>query len=103
MAGGKVSVSLINSTAAEVRAQKTNMKKSLDAVGSSIQGILGSWTGDAADQAKQAKDNMAILFENFSKSVEGFAKFLDNAAENWSKTESANVGNESQNASQYRG
>lgn len=102
MAGGAVSVALINSTAAEVRAQEKNMKTALDAAGSSIQSLMGVWTGDAAEQAKQAKDNMAALFEEFSKSVQGFATFLDDAAANWSKTETANVSNESQNARQYR-
>jgi len=102
MAGGKVSVTLINTTATEVRTQNTKMKKALDSAGSNIQDLMRVWEGDAANQAKQAKDNMAALFEEFSKSVNGFAKFLDDAAANWAKTEATNVSNESQNARQYR-
>lgn len=97
-----VSVSKIQSTAAEVRAQNNNMKNGLDNATQSVNTLLRVWQGDAANQAKQVAANMATLFAEFNQEVEAFARFLDNAAVNWSASETANVSNETSNASQFR-
>ncbi len=102
MAGFGVSVSSITSTATEVRNQNSRMKNGLDDATQSINTLLRAWDGDAAKQASQVAGNMATLFEQFNKEVESFARFLDEAAANWSASETANVSNEQSNASQFR-
>lgn len=97
-----VSVTKLLSTADSVRGTNKQMGATLNTISTSISGLKGSWKGDAADQLTKIANNMQSVFTEFSKAVEDFARFLDNAAANYDKAETANVSNQSSNASMFR-
>ena len=91
MPGGNIGVdmSVIVSTAQNVRGDNQTMKGKLIAISDGVNALNSSWQSEAASQLTSISSKMSSEFVELEKRVEEFARFLDQVAANYEKTEGA--------------
>ncbi len=86
-----VDISVVKSTAADIRSEKNTMKSNLTAVSEGVASLKSSWQSEAANSLSAIATKMNSRFSDLEKAVESFAQFLDGVAANYEKTEQAAV------------
>lgn len=82
-----VDMSVIVSTASQVRSYNSTMKSKLSSVSEGVGALKASWESEASKSLSTIASKMNDRFAELEKSVEKFAQFLDTVAENYEKTE----------------
>lgn len=93
MAEIKVSTQEIKDAADQIRLNNGKLEKTLDTIYTEAHKLIGnSWTSDAASEfCKKLEKFKNSHFENYKKYTNDYAVFLNNTAEQYEKTESANI------------
>lgn len=93
MAEIKVSTQEIKDAADQIRLNNGKLEKTLDTIYNEAHKLIGnSWTSDAASEfCKKLEKFKNSHFENYKKYTNDYAVFLNNTAEQYEKTESANI------------
>ncbi len=82
-----VSEQKLRDTAQSFRSNVSKMRTVLADSTANINKTSSIWTGGAADALRVKYDTFKANFEPFCETVEGFAKFLDAAAEEYAAKE----------------
>lgn len=93
MADIKVSTQAIKDAARDIRTNNDKLEQTLETIYTEAHKLIGnSWTSDAASEfCKKLEKFKNSHFDNYKKYTNDYAVFLDNTAEQYEKTESANI------------
>ena len=93
MADIKVSTLDIRNAARDIRTNNEKLEKTLEEIYTEAHKLIGnSWTSDAASEFCKKLDKFKNShFDNYKKYTNDYAVFLDNTADQYEKTESANI------------
>ncbi len=84
-----VELSVLTTTATNVRSYNANMKSNLTSIGQAVRGLESTWQSPASAKLSALAGNMEARFSELEKSVESFAAFIDTVIRNYDITESA--------------
>lgn len=82
-----VDMSVVVATAQNVRSDNQTMKSKLAAISEGVAALNSSWKSEASASLTTISSKMTSEFGNLEKRVEEFARFLDQVAANYEKTE----------------
>lgn len=85
----KISTQVLTDTAQKVRNCNTNMDKLLADINKSMNALEATWKSEAAEEIREAMNNMKPKFEEYKNVIESYAKFLVNTAQSYESTESS--------------
>ena len=84
----KISTQVLQDTAQKVRDINKTMDEKLNEINKSMNDLEASWKSDAATDIRAAMNALKPRFEAHKATVESYAKFLVNTAQNYEATES---------------
>lgn len=84
-----ISTQVLLETAEKVRNINTNLDNDLADINKEMNNLEATWKSDAGTDIRAAMNALKPRFEQYKTTVEAYAKFLVNTAQNYESTESA--------------
>lgn len=94
--GIQITTQVLLDTADKVRSINANMDEKLTEINKAMNDLQTTWKSDAAEEIRAAMNALKPRFEEYKTTVESYAKFLVNTAQNYESTEGAVQSNASQ-------
>jgi len=91
MASIKVNSSVMRSKAGTLEGIANSMDGYFDHMTQLVDSMKSVWEGDAAEKTVNDFKTLSANFEDIIKTIKGYASFLNNAADSYDATESANA------------
>lgn len=85
----RISTEALHSTATEVRNINKALDQDLTDIKQKMNALEATWRSDAADDIRQAMNNLQPRFDEYKSVVEAYATFLVNTAQSYENTESS--------------
>lgn len=91
MATDGISISLneVSATANTLRSLNTTLGTDLTNIKTEINNLKTTWQSDSADTIQSKINGMQAHFDEYTKVIEAYAKFLDDTVTSYQTTESA--------------
>lgn len=83
----KVSTQVLTETAGEIDRLNAQMSDKLRDINTKMQNLSSTWRSEAADEIRNAMNNMKPRFEEYQNVVDSYAKFLRSTAQSYESTE----------------
>lgn len=87
--GISISLNEVSSTAGTLRSLNSTLGANLANIKSEINNLQTTWQSDSADTIQSKINGMQVQFDEYSKVIEAYAKFLDETVSSYQETENA--------------